>query len=71
MHEQWYPGWRATINGKPAEILRVDHVYRGLWLPEGDLTIRTRYAPRSLTLGLICALASLALTAYLGLVRGW
>jgi hypothetical protein len=70
MHEQWYPGWKATINGADARLLCVDDVYRGLWLPPGDLVIRTKYEPWSLRLGFgLCVLASLAALA-LGR-RGW
>jgi hypothetical protein len=65
MHEQWFPGWKATINGIDADIVRVDHVYRGLWLPAGDLLIRTKYEPWSLRLGF--ALMALCLSAAVGL----
>jgi uncharacterized membrane protein YfhO len=71
MHEQWYPGWKATINGADAEILRVDGVYRGLWLPEGDLDVRTRYEPWSLRLGLGLCVACLGAAAFLAARRGW
>ena len=71
MHEQWFPGWKATINGADAEVLRVDHVYRGLWLPAGELDIRTRYAPASLRTGFVLLLLCLGTAAWLGLRRGW
>ena len=71
MHEQFFPGWKATIDGEDAEILRVDHVYRGLWLPEGDLVVRTWYEPRSLRLGFGLTLTSLGLALFLVSRRGW
>jgi len=70
MHEQFVPGWKATINGVDADVLRVDHVYRGLWLPEGDLVVRTKYEPWSLRAGFALALLSLASSLWLAFRRG-
>jgi hypothetical protein len=33
--EPWYPGWRATVDGVPTRILRVDYALRGLRLEPG------------------------------------
>ena len=30
IRDSYYPGWRATVNGRPAEIYRVDGALRGL-----------------------------------------
>ena len=65
MHEQWYPGWRATVNGEAAEIERVDHVYRGVRLPPGDAVVRTWYQPASLRWGVALTLVSCAGAALL------
>ncbi|HEY2747771.1 MAG TPA: hypothetical protein VGL86_24280 [Polyangia bacterium] len=35
MAEPWYPGWRVTVDGAPAESLRVDYALRGVRLPAG------------------------------------
>jgi hypothetical protein len=71
MHEQWFPGWKATINGIDADVLRVDHVYRGLWLPEGDLRIRTKYEPWSLRIGFLALAFAVLAAGWLGWRRGW
>ena len=34
--EKYYKGWRATVDGKAAEIYPVDHVLRGIYLPPGS-----------------------------------
>ena len=34
--EPWYPGWQVTVDGKAAQILRVDYALRGVALPPGS-----------------------------------
>ncbi len=31
----WFPGWRASIDGRPAEVFRLDHALMGLNVPAG------------------------------------
>lgn len=41
--DSWNRGWKATVNGKPAPILRTDYVLRGVVLPPGESVIEFRY----------------------------
>ena len=52
LSEVWYPGWRATINGEDAPILRANYTLRALPVPAGELEIRMWYAPESWRWGL-------------------
>jgi hypothetical protein len=56
-------GWRATCNGEPVDVLRVDHALRGVVAPAGRSVIEFRYEPRSFTLGLILAAVGVIATA--------
>lgn len=47
--EIYYPhGWEATIDGKPAQMVRVNYVLRGLHIPAGDHEIVMTFRPKSL-----------------------
>jgi len=61
------PGWQATVNGRPTEILRADHAFRAVAVPDGSSTVVFRYFPDALRLGITTAiLGVLALLAMLG-----
>ena len=47
LHETYYPGWVAEIDGKPARILRADVLFRGVEVPPGRRKVVFRYAPLS------------------------
>jgi uncharacterized membrane protein YfhO len=56
-------GWTAYVNGKPAELLRVNTIYSGLLLEPGDYTIELKYFTPGLKTGLICSLIGVILFA--------
>jgi len=52
--EVYYPaGWKATIDGKSAEIFRADYILRALKLPLGSHQIEFVFAPESFRKGAI------------------
>jgi len=60
--ENYYPGWQASVDGKPVEIYRAFWTLRALELPAGQHEVRMWYSPFSFhagcvagLLGLICA----------------
>ena len=52
----YYPGWRATVDGIPAQIERSDHAFQGVVLPQGKHTVRFSYQPFAFRLGLYATL---------------
>lgn len=57
--DTWYPGWQASIDGRPVEIQVANTAFRAAEFPAGTHTIEFRYEPRSVTIGLIVSLTSL------------
>jgi hypothetical protein len=67
--ENFYPGWRATIDGNPAKVERADLVLMGVPLPQGarqvEFTFMSDTYARGKAITLI-ALAAAILAALLG-----
>jgi hypothetical protein len=47
-----YPGWRAIVDGKPAQLVRADYVLRAICVPEGEHQVALVYDPPLLKIGL-------------------
>jgi hypothetical protein len=58
--DNWYPGWRAEVDGRPTGIWRVNTVIRGVVVPAGKHTVAMRYRPFSVYFGFVCSLLGLA-----------
>jgi membrane protein YfhO len=60
--DPWYPQWRVEVDGRPAELLRVDHAFRGVRVPAGSHQVTFTYQDRALQAGLaLSGITSLAL----------
>lgn len=57
--DAYYPGWSATLDGAPVDVLRANVAFRAVAVPGGAHTVEFRYEPRSVTAGLWISIASL------------
>jgi hypothetical protein len=66
LSDNWYKDWHATVDGKHAEILRTNHAFRGVVVPQGTHTVEFHFHSRQLHYGLHIYLACLLLLAGYG-----
>src|SRR5262249_2404376 len=67
----WYPDWKVTVDGKPATLLRADHVLRAVAVPAGHHTVRFTYASTAFRLGLWVSIVSTVLSLLLLAAGVW
>jgi uncharacterized membrane protein YfhO len=52
LSDPYYPGWKAEVDGRPAEILRANYAFRAVTVPAGAHTVSMVFRPASWSLGL-------------------
>jgi hypothetical protein len=50
--DAWDPGWRAWIDGRPAQVLRANSSFRAVSMPAGRHMVEMRYRPWPILAGL-------------------
>lgn len=48
----YFPGWKATVDGKPVRVYEVNGFLQGILVPAGSHYVELRYRPASLYIGL-------------------
>jgi hypothetical protein len=65
--EQFAPGWRATVDGRPVEVMRANLLMRAVPLPPGSHTVVLEYHAPGARLGLGISAAAWVALVLLGL----
>jgi uncharacterized membrane protein YfhO len=60
--ETFYPGWEATVDGKPQPIYEVFGALRGVVLESGSHRVEMRYRPGVVALGAALSFSVIALS---------
>ncbi|MDP8235478.1 MAG: hypothetical protein P9M08_03770, partial [Candidatus Erginobacter occultus] len=71
MTDVWHPDWSATVNRKPARLLRVNYLQRGLWLEKGRHEVIMTFVPHSWRIGRWGTLAGLLVVTLLLIFGKW
>ena len=61
--ENWYPDWRAEVDGRPGAVRRIDHTLLGVDLPAGAREVRLRFDSPAYARGKIVSALSLLAAA--------
>ena len=69
LSDLYYPGWRAVVDGKPADILRANYLMRAVAVPAGRHTVAFVYEPASFKAGMAASLAGWLAIALMVLLR--
>lgn len=68
--DSYFPGWTATVDGKPASIFRANHFYRGVKLEAGEHTVEFSFVPEGFWQGAMVTAIVLVLMSGLLLTPG-
>jgi len=64
LSENHYPGWRAYVDGRSVDVMRVDYNLRGVAVPAGNHVVEFVYRPKSVLAGLAVSLLTLGLLLF-------
>jgi hypothetical protein len=67
--DAYAPGWRASVDGRAAPVLRANLGFRAVPVPPGLHEVRLVYRPASVELGLALSLVAAAAAAWQGIGR--
>jgi hypothetical protein len=59
--DTFYPGWKAKVDGRDAEIRPANAAFRAVSLPAGHHRVEFAYRPRSFIAGAVASLAAVLL----------
>ncbi len=68
--DAWAEGWTASVDGRPADVVRANGAFRAVELGAGEHEVRLSYAPPGMALGMAVSLGMLAAGGGLALVTG-
>ncbi len=70
LSDAYYPGWAAKVEGKDARIIRANHAFRAVEVPDGKARVEFLYRPYSFRVGVWAGLAGLLSIGASFLARG-
>jgi len=66
-----FPGWKATVDGQPSDVVTADYTFRGVALPAGEHQVEFTFSPSSIIIGGLLSALSLALVALALVACAW
>jgi len=69
LSDNWYPGWNATLDGRPVPLLLADGAVRAVAVPGGRHRVEMRYSPASIRWGGILSVATFLSVGVMAVIR--
>jgi uncharacterized membrane protein YfhO len=57
--DNYYPEWRAAVDGEPAPVVRANLAFRAVPVPAGDHVVMMHFEPRALRAGVLVSVTLL------------
>jgi uncharacterized membrane protein YfhO len=67
--DAWFPGWKAYVDNRPAQIYSAYNVVRGIVVDAGQHDVELVYRPASVYTGAALALIGIAICVFLRFSR--
>jgi len=67
MSEVYYPGWKAEVDGHPADLQRANYAFRAVLLSPGAHQVRIYFQPATWKAGMLCSLFTWVMLAVVAL----
>lgn len=64
LSDNYYPGWKATIDEKSVQIIKANYSFRAIEIPSGIHTVTFSYKPFSFYIGSVISLVSFLILIY-------
>jgi len=59
LSDVWYPGWRVSIDGTPAQLLRANYLFRAVGVAQGNHIVQFDYRPLEFYVGTVISFVAL------------
>lgn len=69
LSDNYYPGWKAYVDGKETQIYRTNYTFRSVVLPKGEHIVGFKYEPKSFQAGVSLSILSAAIMFLLFIFR--
>ena len=60
--DSFYPGWKVYVDDVESEIFRANGLVRGVFLPEGEHSVKFEFIPDSFIIGITISLVTIVIS---------
>lgn len=65
LSDNYFPGWKAFVDGNETKIYRANYTFKGIYIPAGEHTITYEYQPVSVKIGSTISIFSILVYVFI------